>query len=393
MAHNNLLILCNNYPDKDGRKIGNIFVKEQLKYISKYFLNVYVIVPSPLSISKVRRIPTENYSYGNIHVFFLRYLDFPLSYFLFRDLWVEIERRSVSNFIEDNNLKFDIIHAHNTWRAGRIATRLKETFDVPVVITEHTSNVLYAAVGKKDKQFVKAWNLSDAIIRVNKKDVHLIEIFAMAGSKIKVIPNGYDAELFFPIQTSLAKEKLKLPINKKVILTIGRLDQTKGYPYMLSAVKEMITDNDDFIYIIIGDGKLKHNLESQIKKLGIDNYVKLIGGKPHNEIPLWMNACDLFVLPSLNEGNPTVMFEALGCGKPFVGTRVGGVPEVITSEDYGLLVDPADPEDLAEKVLAALDREWDREKILAYARRYTWENIAKEVVGVYDQVLNLATIK
>jgi len=60
MAYNNLLILCNNFPDKDGRKIGNIFVKEQLKYISKYFSDIYVIVPSPLSISKVRRIPTKN---------------------------------------------------------------------------------------------------------------------------------------------------------------------------------------------------------------------------------------------------------------------------------------------------------------------------------------------
>ena len=69
------------------------------------------------------------------------------------------------------------------------------------------------------------------------------------------------------------------------------------------------------------------------------------------------------------------------------GTRVGGVPEVITSDDYGLLVEPADPNDLAEKILAALDREWDREKILAYAERYTWENIAKEITRIYTKVL------
>jgi len=100
-----------------------------------------------------------------------------------------------------------------------------------------------------------------------------------------------------------------------------------------------------------------------------------------------MNACDLFVLPSLNEGNPTVLPEALGCGKPFVGTRVGGVPEVISSDDYGLLVEPADAEDLAEKILAALNREWDREAILRYAQQFTWENIAKEIMGVYEQVL------
>lgn len=100
-----------------------------------------------------------------------------------------------------------------------------------------------------------------------------------------------------------------------------------------------------------------------------------------------MNACDLFVLPSLNEGNPTVLPEALGCGKPFVGTKVGGVPEVITSDAYGLLVEPTDPEELAEKILVALDREWDREAILAYAERYTWENIAKEITTIYQGVL------
>jgi glycosyltransferase involved in cell wall biosynthesis len=115
--------------------------------------------------------------------------------------------------------------------------------------------------------------------------------------------------------------------------------------------------------------------------------VLLAGGKLHDEIPVWMNACDLFVLPSLSEGNPTVLPEALGCGKPFVGTRVGGVPEVITSDECGLLVGPADPDDLAEKILVALDREWDREAILAYAQRYTWENIAKEIMGVYERVL------
>jgi len=70
-----------------------------------------------------------------------------------------------------------------------------------------------------------------------------------------------------------------------------------------------------------------------------------------------------------------------------VGTRIGGVPEVISSDEYGLLVEPGDPNDLAEKILVALDREWDREKILAYAERFTWENIAKEIVGVYERVL------
>ena len=133
-------------------------------------------------------------------------------------------------------------------------------------------------------------------------------------------------------------------------------------------------------------GKDKRALEKQIKSLGLEDYVMLAGGKPHDEIPLWINACDVFVLPSLNEGNPTVMFEALGCGKPFVGTKVGGVPEIISSDDYGLVVEPADIGDLVDKIMMALDRQWDQTKILAYAERFTWENISKEILQIYQSV-------
>ncbi len=77
-----------------------------------------------------------------------------------------------------------------------------------------------------------------------------------------------------------------------------------------------------------------------------------------------MNACDLFVLPSISESFGVVQIEALACGKPVVATRNGGSEEVITSDDYGLLVDPANPNELREKIIEAPDKDWDREKIL-----------------------------
>jgi glycosyltransferase involved in cell wall biosynthesis len=114
----------------------------------------------------------------------------------------------------------------------------------------------------------------------------------------------------------------------------------------------------------------------------------LAGGKPHDEIPLWMNACDVFVLPSVRESFGVVQIEAMACGKPVVATLNGGSEEVIISDDYGLLVEPGDPDDLAEKILVALDREWDREEILTYVERFMWENIAEETMGVYTQILD-----
>ena len=109
----------------------------------------------------------------------------------------------------------------------------------------------------------------------------------------------------------------------------------------------------------------------------------LAGGRPYDEIPLWMNACDVFALPSLRESFGVVQIEAMACGKPVVATKNGGSEEIVTSDDYGLLVEPANPEDLAKKILVALDREWNREAVLANAKQYTWECVVKDVMKVY----------
>lgn len=157
---------------------------------------------------------------------------------------------------------------------------------------------------------------------------------------------------------------------------------------MIKAFAEIAKNDPDVICVVVGDGSLRGSLTSQVRSLHLGERMLFVGKRPHDEIPLWMNACDVFALPSLMEGNPTVMFECLGCGKPFVGTRVGGVPEVITSEDYGLLCQPGDPQDLAEKIAMALDRKWDSQSIIAYSGQFTWENISTQIMEVYRSVLH-----
>lgn len=103
---------------------------------------------------------------------------------------------------------------------------------------------------------------------------------------------------------------------------------------------------------------------------------------------MWINAGDLFVLPSLVENFGVVNIEALACGKPVISTINGGSEEVITSEEYGLLCPPRDPECLAEKILMALNKEWDREKIRKYAEQFDWRNIARQIFKVYEDVLS-----
>ncbi len=388
MSEKNLLVISNSFPNEGNTFVGGVFVKEQLKYLRHYFDNVYVVSPVAYGMERLRKTEHSDYQFDNIRVFFPKYINNPLFWYYGRSLWVDLEARAIMSLIEREDLHFDLIHAHFTWPSGAVGVKLKQNYSVPVVITEHTSNTFMKAIETEDKVFINTWSKADEIVRVKESDVSAFGRVHIPLQNIVAIPNGYDSKKFHPIDAQKCRMTLNLPQDKKLILNVGNLyDEVKGHKYLIEAIPKIVTLREDILCVIVGAGKLRTALERQIRSLGLEDYIMLAGGKPHDEIPLWMNACDLFVLPSLNEGNPTVLPEALGCGKPFVGTRVGGVPEVIASDDYGLLVDPADPEDLAEKILVALDREWDREAILAYAERFTWENIAKEIMGVYEQVL------
>jgi len=160
-----------------------------------------------------------------------------------------------------------------------------------------------------------------------------------------VIPNGYNPLRFAPANTNYARKKLNLAENARLLVNIGNLEEYKGQKYLIESMKTILAAHQDVMLYIVGQGSLKPELQSLINRYDLQSRVILAGGnKPADEIPLWMNACDVFVLPSISEGNPTVMFEALACGKPFVGTKVGGIPEIITNNKLGILVEPRDPE-------------------------------------------------
>jgi len=112
-----------------------------------------------------------------------------------------------------------------------------------------------------------------------------------------------------------------------------------------------------------------------------------VGNRPRNEIPLWMNACDLFVLPSLNESFGIVQIETMACGKPVVATNTPGSREIIASEKYGLLCQPGNPEDLADKILVGLEKDWNQQEILQFADSFSWEKIAGDILRIYDTLL------
>jgi glycosyltransferase involved in cell wall biosynthesis len=386
-----LLILASDFPNEEDTYIANIFVKEQVKALAKLLSKIIVIIPIPVGIEEKRKILYRSYQIGrNVDVFFVRYLNplFPISYYHFKKQWIKIEAEMVKKFIEKQKMDFDMIHAHYTWPSGAVAIELKRNFGVPVIITEHASISFKKALQSKDEIYLNAWKSADAIIRVRKGDISEIKELGIKADKVYYIPNGFDGQKFKPIPKSIARQKLGLLVKKKIALSIGSLTHVKGHKYLIEAMRYAVREHPNLMAIIIGNGPLRGALKRHIRNLGLNDYISLVGAKPHHEIPLWMNAADVFVLPSLSEGNPTVMFEALGVGLPFIGTMVGGVPEIIISEEYGLLVEPANHEDLASKLLLALKKKWNKKKIRKYAQQFDWGNIAQQTIRLYRKILD-----
>ena len=371
---NDVLVLSNHYLT---------FVKDQFEVVSQRFGNINVLVNfhSYYSFFPDKKIDLKNIPL-NINI-----LQNPQFYLHFLGQYKLIGERHfkfAQKLVTQNNLKFDLIHSHFTWPSGYVGAKLKEKYNVPFVVTAHGYDI-YDLPFKDDEWRSKieyVLNSADAIITVSNSNLECIKNMDVK-TPVKVLSNGYREDLFHPIDPYESRKLLSIPSDKKVILSVGNLEEVKGHKYLIEAISHVVKRRKDVICFIVGGGRLKTHLKKQIKSAGLQDHVKLVGGKPHNCVPIWMNACDVFVLPSLRESFGIVQIEAMGCGKPIVATCNGGSEEIITSEDYGLLCEPANPKDMADKILVALDKGWDNTEIEMYARKFRWEEVLKDVIRIY----------
>jgi glycosyltransferase involved in cell wall biosynthesis len=223
---------------------------------------------------------------------------------------------------------------------------------------------------------------ADHIVTVSEplRDI-LVEQFAVPGDKITVRSCGVDMNRFQPIPQSEARQRLGLSPVERIMLFVGTLTDYKGGGDLLTAVTQLAEQGESFHLLMIGDGPLRQQFENQIKAAGLAGQVRFIGSVPNVDMPLWMNAADLFVLPSWREGTPVSLMEALSCERPVVVTHAGGMAKIIQDGENGLLVDIANPAQLAEK-LALLLNDIELQQRFSRAGRETvqqWGGLREEV--------------
>ena len=299
--------------------------------------------------------------------------------------------RLFSKTIIRNRIKFDLIHSHFIWPFGFIGSRLSKSLEKPLIITAHGYDI-YDLPFRDDRwkcRVEEILNSAEFITTVSKANASYLEKLDIR-TPYTIIPNGFDSKIFFPRAKSECRTKLGLPLNEKLIVAIGNLKVVKGHRYLIEAMRSVVRERNNTRCIIIGTGDQSSVLARLIENNNLKNHVTLIGSRPHGEIPVWINSSDIIAIPSLMEGSPTIMFESLACGKPIVASDVGGISEIIKNDRYGFLCRSGDSKDLSEKLIRAIEKDWDYNMIRRYAEEYSFDEIGKKYVSLFSEILHIS---
>ena len=382
------------YPNNVWPNNG-VFIKERVTFFANLNgVEVKVVAPVPY-FPDIRLGSRWRYSQVTSHqliegleVYHPQYFMTPkigMSFYGLTMFW------SVLPFVKkvQKEFNFDIIDAHYVYPDGYAATLLSNYFKKPVVVSARGSDInLYGEFPIIRKFLRRTLLKANRVVAVCQALREGIIQLGVPEEKISVIPNGVDSYKFYPTSKEEVRRKLKLP-DKKIILSVGHLTPNKGFDYLIKALKILQTEfnKKDVYLVIVGEGEFRKELEKSISLLNLGEHVRLAGAIPHKEMRDWYSAADLFCLASGQEGWPNVILESLACGTPVVATSAGGIPEIISSNGVGILAERTE-QDIAGKISIALKQSWNREEIVKFAEKYTWNQVALCVYDVFKSVLN-----
>jgi len=210
-------------------------------------------------------------------------------------------------------------------------------------------------------------------------------------SKVRIVPNGVDIEKFKPRDPQAIRQKLGLG-NEPCVLFVGSLIPRKGLPFLVEAAKKVIKDQANTKFLIVGEGPLRNQLSDSIETAKLSGNFKFIGNLKDDMLPEIYNCADVFVLPSIQEGQGIVLLEAQASGKPVVAFDLGGVNEAVQNNETGLLVEKGNIEALADALLKLLTDKTLMEKMGSngskfVSENYTWDICAQKMLKVYHEAL------
>jgi len=403
----NVCLLSTVYP-KQNDDFNGIYVHRLAKAFVKMGIEVHVVAPHAKELKKDEEfdgvfIHRFQYMYPassqsltyfpgiseNLKKPFNRFQVFPFAVSMTKKL-IEVVRK----------YKIDVINAHWGIPSGFLATSTKKFHRKPVMITLYGAELF--PLEKRKSKFLRklitdALNHAEKVVGISDATCRVAKKFC-GRNDIEVLPDGIDTETFNP---KLNGEEIKKRYNLKnhfLVFSSGRMVERKGFKYLIEAIPYILKKSSNTKTILGGDGPERLHLENLTKSLKIEENVIFSGFIPNGDFPKYMKACDVFVLPSIvddrgdTEGSATILLEAMACGVPIVGTKVGGIPYAIKDGIGGFLVEEKNPKELAEKILMSLEDEALRTSMGKMGSKYveekfSWLKIAQRYQEEFEKLI------
>lgn len=277
----------------------------------------------------------------------------------------------------------DILHAQ-TFASALPAMLARALYGKPLVLTLHTSHFLRLAQKPLWRPILRRIIASADWLLAASEEIRDVALELYPHPRAEALTNGVDTELFRP---AIAPNGTTGPAR---LIVPRRLYQKNGVEYLVRALP-LIAAELDVEALLVGDGPERERLEGLARELGVADRVQFLGARPNHEMPALYATADAAVFPSLMEATSVAALEAMSCGLPVAASRVGGLPEIV-DEANGTLFHPADPADLAERVVALLRRpelaaagEEGRRRVVAH---WSLERLARRHLEIYRILLS-----
>ena len=394
-----ILVLSSPFPSNASPNDG-VFVKERVRAVADlpgYEVRVVSPVPYFPPIRWFKRwyrwsqFPREEV-FADLRIARPRYFQVPkLGGYVESSLMYRAVRREVDRIRRE--FDFDLIDAHWAYPNGVVAARLGERYDRPVVMTGRGADLLLCPglplVGQRIRA---ALGSATQCIALSRQIAEAMVAHGADADRVTVVPNGVDCDRFRPLDRDEARRKLGLPPTADIVLSVGDLFENKGFHLLVDAVATLRREHPDVSLVIVG-GPPQHGtdysreIERRVAGHHAESYVRLVGRRPHDELPWWYSAADVFALLSAREGSPNVLMEALACGVPAVATPVGGIPDVLEDSRLGVLLTERSGEAAAAGIAQALLGNWSRQSIRDVLETRSWQATAEQVAQVFENAL------
>jgi D-inositol-3-phosphate glycosyltransferase len=323
---------------------------------------------------------------------------------------IEEFSQGVSNFMQKENLTYDILHAHY-YLSGIVAQTLANALPhVPWVMTFHTLGLMKQLVSQssiledpKDRVQIEK-TLAQSAIKIVTTSAYdkeyVAALYSVSKDRIQTIPPGVDTTLFRPQDREEAKKIIGANPDHHIVLAVGRIDPVKGFDVLLYAIKMLFAKQPDMtsrvcLWIVGGDIEEDKKLWSkELKKLtvlqntlGLSTTVKFVPAQPQEKLVHYYNAADVVVMPSHYESFGMVALEALACDIPVITTDVMGISPMLKEFPKGHVISANNPVLLSEQLEHVLTEHHGYYTNEHTMQKFTWDTVARQVSKLYESCI------